>query len=66
MASRIFPGDLVRRKYHISRSGLDLLNLKELGLVLDRDRNGFLDVLWGSKLEHMWDDYDLVKVEENN
>lgn len=63
MPSRLSPGDLVHRKYHISRARLDPMGLKELGLVLCRDNNGFLDVLWGSKIESMWDEYDLLRVE---
>jgi len=61
MAARLSPGDLVRRKYHISRLNW---SFAELGFVLHRDNNGFLDVLWGNKVEHMWDDYDLVQVDE--
>lgn len=61
MSRRISPGDLVRRKYHISRP--DWL-WTEFGIVIERDNNGFLDILWGSEIEHMWDDYDLVRVEE--
>jgi hypothetical protein len=60
MARKINPGDLVRRKYHIT-----LLERKwtELGMVLERDNNGFLRILWGTKVEEMWDDYDLLHVE---
>jgi hypothetical protein len=60
MARKINPGDLVRRKYHINR-----LEWKwtELGMVLERDNNGFLRILWGTKVEEMWDDYDLLHVE---
>ena len=61
MARKINPGDLVRRKYHIT-----LLEWKwtELGVVLERDNNGFLRILWGTKVEEMWDDYDLLRVDE--
>jgi hypothetical protein len=54
----IEPGDLVSRKYSI--------NLKEYpqaGLVIERDNNGFLTVSWAGKVEYMWDDYDLVRLE---
>jgi len=51
----------VRRKYHISRPDWKWV---DLGLVMSRDNNGYLDILWGSKLESMWDDYDLMRVEE--
>jgi len=61
MSRRINPGDLVRRKYHISRPDWKWV---DLGLVMSRDSNGYLDILWGSKLESMWDDYDLMRVEE--
>ena len=61
MARKINPGDLVRRKYHIT-----LLEWKwtELGVVLERDNNGFLRILWGTKVEEMWDDYDLLRLDE--
>jgi hypothetical protein len=62
---KISSGDLVRRKYHISQEKLDLLGLKGLGLVLERDNNGFLSIVWGDKIEYMWDDYDLVRVESS-
>ena len=65
MPQKISSGDLVRRKYHISQEKLDLLGLKGLGLVLERDNNGFLSIVWGDKLECMWDDYDLVRVESS-
>lgn len=55
--TNIQPGDLVARKYHIR--GFPLM-----GIVVDRDCNGYLDVLWGSKIEHMWDDYDLTRIDE--
>ena len=61
MASRLQPGDLVRRKYHISRPDW---SWTELGVVVERDNNGYLDVLWGSKIESMWDDYDLMRVDD--
>lgn len=32
-------------------------------MVLERDNNGFLRILWGTKVEDMWDDYDLLRVE---
>jgi hypothetical protein len=32
---------------------------------MNRDNNGYLDILWGSKLESMWDEYDLVRVEDS-
>lgn len=59
--SNIQVGDLVRKKYHISRPDW---RRTEIGVVVDRDNNGMLDILWGSKLEHMWDDYDLMRVED--
>lgn len=61
MSTKINPGDLVRRKYHISRTDWKWV---DLGLVMNRDNNGYLDILWGSKLESMWDEYDLVRVED--
>lgn len=54
----IEPGDLVVRKYEIA-----IPNFVKAGLVLERDRNGFLTVAWGDKIEHMWDDYDLMRLE---
>ncbi len=57
-SGRLEVGDLVTRRYELS------IRLEtKLGVVVERDRNGFLDVLWGSKVEHMWDDYDLMRVE---
>jgi len=55
--TNIQPGDLVARKYHIRGT-------HPMGVVIERDRNGFLDVLWGSRVEHMWDDYDLMRINE--
>ncbi len=55
--TNIQPGDLVARKYHIRGT-------HPMGVVVDRDRNGYLDVLWGSQVEHMWDDYDLTRIDE--
>ena len=49
-------GDIVTRAYQLSI----FHNL--LGLVVDRDRNGYLTISWGSKLEYMWDDGDLKLV----
>jgi len=54
----IKPGDLVVRKYEIT-----IPNFVKAGLVIERDRNGFLTVAWGGKIEHMWDDYDLMRLE---
>ena len=56
--SRLRAGDLVKRRYE-----LRLPDVQLLGVVLERDRNGFLTVVWGDKVEHMWDDYDLMGVE---
>ena len=56
--NRIDPGDLVSRKYTVNFPGVILT-----GLVIERDRNGFLTVSWGGKVEHMWDDYDLMRIE---
>jgi len=58
--SNIQIGDLVRRNYHVIRA--DWI-WSEIGIVVDRDSNGLLDILWGKRLEHMWDDYDLIKIE---
>ena len=55
---RIDPGDLVSRKYPINITGYT-----QVGLVLERDNNGFLAIAWGDKVEHMWDDYDLMRLE---
>ncbi len=55
--TNIQPGDLVMRKYHIRGA-------HPMGIVVERDRNGFLDILWGSRIEHMWDDYDLTRINE--
>jgi hypothetical protein len=55
--TNIQPGDLVARKYHIRGT-------HPMGVIIERDRNGFLDVLWGSRVEHMWDDYDLTRIDE--
>ena len=49
----------MRRKYHISRPDW---KWTDVGIVIERDNNGYFDVLWGSKIEGMWDDYDLMKV----
>lgn len=59
--SNIQAGDLVRRKYHITRPNW---KWTEIGMVIERDNNGMLDILWGTKIEHMWDDYDLMRVED--
>lgn len=56
--NRIDPGDLVSRKYLINLNGY-----VQTGLVLERDSNGFLTVSWGGIIEHMWDDYDLTRIE---
>jgi hypothetical protein len=61
MPPKIQPGDLVRRKYHITIQNWSYF---DLGLVVERDNNGFLNVLWGSKIESLWDEYDLMKVED--
>lgn len=57
--SRITPGDLVQRTYHLSVAH------HHLGIVISRDGCGFLDVLWGQKVEHMWDDFDLDLVDDD-
>jgi hypothetical protein len=56
--SRIEVGDLVVRKYEIKIS-----NLVKAGIVIERDRNGYLSVSWGNKIEYMWDEYDLMRLE---
>jgi hypothetical protein len=56
--NRLEPGDLVVRKYEIK-----MTNFVKAGFVLERDRNGFLTVSWGNKIEYMWDDYDLMRLE---
>jgi hypothetical protein len=57
---QLLVGDLVKRRYDILVPGAH-----KVGMIIDRDRNGFLDVLWGSKVECMWDDYDLTKLEQD-
>lgn len=61
VSRKISSGDLVRRRYYITEPHRPWA---EFGVVVHRDNNGFLDILWGSKIEHMWDDYDLMRVEE--
>jgi len=56
--NKIEPGDLVVRKYEIK-----IPNFVKAGFVIERDRNGFLTVSWGNKIEYMWDDYDLMRLE---
>jgi hypothetical protein len=56
--SRIEPGDLVMRKYTVN-----IPDIVCIGLVIERDKNSFLTVMWGRKIEYMWDDYDLMRVE---
>ena len=56
--NRIGPGDLVMRKYEIK-----IPNFVRAGLVVERDRNSFLTVMWGAKVEYMWDEYDLIRIE---
>ncbi len=56
--NRIEVGDLVVRKYEIK-----IPNFVKVGLVIERDRNGFLSIFWGGKIECMWDDYDLMRLE---
>ncbi len=56
--NNIEPGDLVVRKYEIK-----IPNFVKTGFVIERDRNGFLTVSWGNKIEYMWDDYDLTRLE---
>jgi len=57
-SDRLEPGDLVSRKYPINLKGYTLA-----GLVIERDRNGFLTIAWGNTIEYMWDDYDLARIE---
>lgn len=54
----IKPGDLVMRKYEIKLS-----NIPRTGLVIDRDTNGYLVIMWGHNVEYMWDDYDVMRIE---
>jgi len=56
--NRIEAGDLVVRKYEIK-----IPNFVKAGLVIERDRNGYLSVSWGNKIEYMWDEYDLMRLE---
>jgi hypothetical protein len=56
--NRIEVGDLVVRKYEIK-----IPNFVKAGLVIERDRNGYLSVSWGNKIEYMWDEYDLMRLE---
>ncbi len=56
--SRIEPGELVMRKYT-----LNIPDMVKVGFVIERDRNGYLTVAWGRKVEYMWDDYDLMRIE---
>ena len=46
------------RKYEIK-----IPNFVRAGLVVERDRNSFLTVMWGAKVEYMWDEYDLIRIE---
>jgi hypothetical protein len=46
------------RKYTVNIPGIVCI-----GLVIERDKNGFLTVMWGRKIEYMWDDYDLMRLE---
>jgi len=46
------------RKYTVNIPGITCA-----GFVIERDRNGYLTVAWGRKVEYMWDDYDLMRVE---
>ena len=51
--TRANPGDLVERNYPLR------IQHCSVGLVHSRDTNGYLSIMWGSKMEHMWDDGDL-------
>jgi hypothetical protein len=51
--TKINVGDIVTRAYPLS------IYHNLLGFVVDRDNNDYLSIMWGSKLEHMWDDGDL-------
>lgn len=53
---RMKAGDVVTRAYQLSI----FHNL--LGLVIGRDNCGYLTVIWGDKVEHMWDDNDLIVI----
>lgn len=52
----IRPGDLVIRNYQLR------IHHCTYGLVLGREPNGYLSIMWGSKLEDMWDPGDLTLV----
>lgn len=53
---RMQPGDIVARNYPLT------IQRTALGLVHSRDANGYLTIMWGTLLEHMWDDGDLSLV----
>jgi hypothetical protein len=42
---------------------LNIPDMVKVGFVIERDRNGYLTVAWGRKVEYMWDDYDLMRIE---
>lgn len=52
----IRPGDLVMRSYQLR------IQHSTYGLVQRRDPNGYLTIMWGSKVEEMWDAGDLTLV----
>ena len=52
----IRPGDLVTRNYQLR------IFHCFYGMVCSRDKNGFLTIMWGSKIEDLWDPGDLTLV----
>ena len=49
-------GDIVTRAYQLS------IFHCLMGLVIDRDSCGYLTIIWCNKVEHMWDDNDLIVI----
>jgi|694.fasta_scaffold19527_6 hypothetical protein len=59
MNKRLTVGDIVMRTYPLGPS------YPRVGLIIDRDNNGYLTVMWGGgKVEHMWDDQDLIRIDD--
>ena len=59
MSKKIEAGDIVMRSYPLGPA------YPTIGLVVERDNNGYLTVMWGGvKVEHMWDDQDLHRIDD--
>ena len=59
LVRQIEPGDIVMRSYPLGPA------YPKIGLVVERENNGYLTVMWGGgKVEQMWDDQDLRRISD--